>query len=90
MAKNIASRFTLQAVDDCDLEFSIDALGEFLNILLGHLIDYVGDSDILGQGMPQFDLNLSELQAVAGAGRMLAVEMDSQIGSFIIAVLEES
>ena len=82
-AVNIASIFTHQEIIDCDLEFSIDTLGEFLNIIVANLAEDIDEVNT-SRSPPHFDLNLHEL--LSGAKQMLIVEMSSQIGNFLITV----
>lgn len=80
----IASRFTVQDIADCDLDFSIDATSEFLNILSAQLTEQIGNTDAIPSRIPNRNINLAELRIDADA--FVAVEMDSQIGDFLIII----
>ena len=86
-AIKIASLFTHQEIVECDLPFSMDALGEFLNIIVAHLVDNFNDPNTTDRSTPRFDFNLSEL--LNNAKQMLIVEMDSQIGNFLITISQK-
>ena len=80
----IASKFTHQQILDCDLEFSLDAFGEFLNIVVGHMGEDIFACASRPRSGAKLNVNLAEL--CLDATQMLAVEMDSQIGSFLIII----
>ena len=83
-AAQIASRFTSQSIDDCDLAFNIDATGEFLNILIGQLMSEVDDINPNSPRVPSNDISPESLFETAQ--NLLSVEMDSQIGNFLLII----
>jgi hypothetical protein len=85
-AIRIASGFTLQAIDECDLEFSVDALGEFLNIVMGHYIE---------EKQPHMDwersvvqLNVSIEETSEKVVHSVIAQIDTQIGPVFLLVAE--
>ncbi len=85
-AIKIASGFTLQPIDECDLEFSVDALGEFLNIVMGHYIE---------EKQPQMDwersvvqLNVSFEETSEKVDQTLVAKIDTQIGPVYLLIAE--
>ncbi len=84
----IASAFTNEDVANCDLDFSQDAVGEFLNIIAAQIISALNQSGKFDYGVPEYNVNLAEL--CMDASSMLVVEMDSPIGNYILIVHEEN
>jgi len=80
----ITSKFTHQPLEDCDEDFSSDALGEFLNILVGHFIEDVSIDDNTERSDTKISINL--IEHYQQSHQALIAEMSSQIGTFIIII----
>ena len=83
-AISIAHRFTMMPIEECDLEFSADAFGEFLNIIVGHMIDDTEINIPSKRSTTQLDVSIREV--CSGAEQLLIAEVDTQIGDIFIIV----
>jgi hypothetical protein len=80
----IAHKFTMIPQEECDLELSSDAFGEFLNIIIGHLID---ESDVnIPAERTATKLNINIPLLCDNASQLLIAEVDTQIGILYIIV----
>ena len=80
----IAHKFTMMPLEECDSEFSADAFGEFLNIIIGHLID---DTDInIPSKRSATVLNVNVTELYSNAKEILTAEIDTQIGEVFLII----
>jgi len=80
----IAHEFTLMPLEECDLQFSADAFGEFLNIIIGQLIEDP-DLDIPAlRSSTNLDINIDEV--CGNAEELLIAEIDTQIGDVFLLI----
>ncbi len=80
----VASKFTQQDIEDCDFEFSVDAFGEFLNIIVGNLIENITIANNASRSTVHSNINLQEL--CSNSEHLLIAQMGSQIGGFMIVI----
>jgi len=80
----IAHKFTMMPLEECDPEFSTDAFGEFLNILIGHLIDDTEINIPSERSATKLNINVTEL--ITNANEILMAEIDTQIGKLFLII----
>ncbi|OMH33905.1 hypothetical protein [Motiliproteus sp. MSK22-1] len=82
---NIASRFMGITPEECDSVLAEDGMGELLNIILGQMLNETMPQVLEAQRMePDFSCSAAEL--LQRGEQSLAVEMSSELGSFVIIV----
>jgi len=84
---NMACVFVEMPPEEMNSELALDVLGEFLNILVGQLLEELsgagGESE---RSVP--NLTLSASQLIAHSKHFLAVEMLSQLGGFALLITD--
>ena len=84
---DIASRFMGISPEECDASLAEDGMGELLNIVLGQMLNETMPQVLETQRMePDFSCDTSSL--LQRGEHSLAVEMGSELGSFVIVVVD--
>ncbi len=85
---NIACAFVDMEPEEMDKELAQDVLGEFLNILLGQLLEAIHkDYGDLERSVPYQSSVINDL--ITSSEHFLVVHMTSQLGDFTLLVLDE-
>jgi hypothetical protein len=84
----IACAFVKMKPNEMDIELAQDVLGEFLNILLGQLLEEMHtDYGDLERSVPYLTKTPDEL--IKSSNQFLAVHMTSQLGDFALMILDD-
>jgi len=84
---NMACVFIEMSPKEMNIELALDVLGEFLNILVGQLLEELtGAGGTSERSVPNLTMSASEL--ITNSEHFLAVEMLSQLGSFALLVTD--
>ena len=82
---NIASAFMGLDRRECTIELSVDAIGEYLNIMLGYILNTLRSEEVCCERMEQsMGLTMSDL--IESREQALLVELNSQLGGVVILV----
>ncbi len=85
---NIACAFIDMEPEDINIKLAEDVLGEFLNILLGQLLEDMHENyGDLDRSVPYSSKDTAKL--IESANQFLVVHMTSQLGDFALLVLDD-